>query len=194
MITFIERLQNEKANLGGNIVMYEDGSEFIKAYERSAFMLCNVFKPMEPLVLNNKEYGGPYIKIGFPKNKISTYICHPDYDYHKNDEGKVIVHTLIRKVPIDFPENGFLKWKDNAVVLRNSGVKKGNRMTGIDKSIPLKEEAPGYSLQTTDCRDSKYKHIINDIMAQQLSNYTPMLALNYLNSLQERIKNEGLSD
>lgn len=43
---FIERLQNEKKNLTGNIVMYEDASKFIKVYERSAFMFVQTFKPM----------------------------------------------------------------------------------------------------------------------------------------------------
>lgn len=192
---FIERLQNEKKNLTGNIIMYEDASKFIKVYERSAFMFVLTFKPMEALVYNNKEYGGPYVMIGFPKNSISSYINHSDFTYSKKEEGNLLIHTLIRKNPTDFPEEKYNEWKNKAIEANLQKQENKQRKNEIQSSVTTQD-----SIQETpddtpnNGTDYKIKAVIGDIMSQQLSNYTPMQALNYLNSLQERIKNEGLSD
>ena len=42
--------------------------------------------------------------------------------------------------------------------------------------------------------ETKRRLVIADIMQQPLADYTPMRALIYLNSLQERIRNEGISE
>lgn len=192
---FIERLQNEKKNLTGNIVMYEDASKFIKVYERSAFMFVLTFKPMEALVYNNKEYGGPYVMMGFPKNSISSYINHSDFTYSKKEEGNLLIHTLIRKNPTDFPEEKYNEWKNKAIEANLHKQENKQEKNEVQSSVTTQD-----SIQETpdntpnNGTDYKIKAIIDDIMSQQLSNYTPMQALNYLNSLQERIKNEGLSD
>lgn len=192
---FIERLQSEKKNLTGNIVMYEDASKFIKVYERSAFMLGLTFKPMEALVYNNKEYGGPYVMMGFPKNSISSYINHSDFTYSKKEEGNLLIHTLIRKDPTDFPEEKYNEWKNKAI---EANLKKRENKQKINEgqSSVTTQDSIQYTPDDTpnNGTDYKIKAVIDDIMSQQLSNYTPMQALNYLNSLQERIKNEGLSD
>ena len=192
---FIERLKNEKTNITGNIVMYEDASEFIKVYERSAFMLGQTFKPMEALVYNNKEYGGPYVKVGFPKKSISSYISHPDFTYSKKEEGNLCIHTLIRKQPADFPEEKFAEWKNKAIeanLQKQENRQKKDEVTTRVTTQDTVEETPD-NTQNTGI-NYQMKVILDDIMSQQLSNYTPMQALNYLNSLQERIRNEGLSD
>ncbi len=192
---FIERLQNEKKNLTGDIVMYEDASKFIKVYERSAFMFVLTFKPMEALVYNNKEYGGPYVMMGFPKNSISSYINHSDFTYSKKEEGNLLIHTLIRKNPTDFPEEKYNEWKNKAIEANLQKQENKQRKNEVQSSVTTQD-----SIQETpddtpnNGTDYKIKAVIDDIMSQQLSNYTPMQALNYLNSLQERIKNEGLSD
>ena len=192
---FIERLQNEKKNLTGNIIMYEDASKFIKVYERSAFMFVLTFKPMETLVYNNKEYGGPYVMMGFPKNSISSYINHSDFTYSKKEEGNLLIHTLIRKNPTDFPEEKYNEWKNKAIEANLQKQENKQRKSEVQSSVTTQD-----SIQETpdntpnNGTDYKIKAVIDDIMSQQLSNYTPMQALNYLNSLQERIKNEGLSD
>lgn len=192
---FIERLQNEKKNLTGNIIMYEDASKFIKVYERSAFMFVQTFKPMEALVYNNKEYGGPYVMMGFPKNSISSYINHSDFTYSKKEEGNLLIHTLIRKNPTDFPEEKYNEWKNKAIEANLQKQENKQRKNEVQSSVTTQD-----SIQETpddtpnNGTDYKIKAVIDDIMSQQLSNYTPMQALNYLNSLQERIKNEGLSD
>lgn len=185
---FVERLNNEKENLTGNIFMYEDGSGFIKVFERSAYMLCQAFKPMEALVYNNKDYGGLYVKIGFPKNSLSNYTHHPDYDYTKTEQEKVIVHTLKRKTSFSFPEDKFIEWKNRSIAKKNDKQ---------EKIIELPEREKDTSVIINENSRRKERQallIIDDIMSQQLSNYTPMQALNYLNSLQERIRNEKLSE
>lgn len=186
---FNERLKYEQTNTSGDIVMYEDGSEFIKAFERSAFMLCRCFKPMEPLVYNNKEYGGMYVKVGYSKKSVARYTSHPDYDYSKKDDNGVIIHRLTRKQGMEFPEEDFSRWKEKAIAdKREKKDREKADATGTRNADAVVPE------QVSPSASSWEKLLISDIMAQQLSNYTPMMALNYLNSLQERIRNERLSD
>lgn len=192
---FIERLKNEKTNITGNIVMYEDASKFIKVYERSAFMLVQTFKPMEALVYNNKEYGGPYVMMGFPKNSISSYINHSDFTYSKKEEGNILIHTLIRKDPTDFPEEKYNEWKNKAIEANLKKQENKQKKNEVQSSVTTQDSIQETTDETpNNGTDYKIKAVIDDIMSQQLSNYTPMQALNYLNSLQERIRNEGLSD
>ena len=191
IMTFIERLNNEKTNLDGDIFMYEDGSEFIKAFERSAYMLCRSFKPMEPLVYNNKEYGGMYVKIGYSKKSVEKYTSHPDYDYSRQEDGDLIIHRLKRKQPMDFPEDDYAEWKNKAVASKSECKEKGGRRSPIVPNTTMVEE-PVHEPEPSINAEAKI--ILADILAQQLSNFTPMQALNYLNSLQERIRNAGISD
>ena len=189
-MTFIQRLQAEEANTFGDIFLYEDGSKFIKAHERSAYMFCQVFKPMVRMVSNNKEYGGPYVTIGFPKEQRERYASHEGYTYSRRKDGNIVIHTFTRKEPVEFPEADFQAWKGKAVT--DKAGKKGRKQKPADDDIqtPPAEALPAAATSA----DSSLKLIISDIMQQPLADYTPMRALNYLNTLQERIRNEGLSD
>lgn len=133
--------------------------------------------------------------MGFPKNSISSYINHSDFTYSKKEEGNLLIHTLIRKNPTDFPEEKYNEWKNKAIEANLQKQENKQRKNEVQSSVTTQD-----SIQETpddtpnNGTDYKIKAVIGDIMSQQLSNYTPMQALNYLNSLQERIKNEGLSD
>ena len=78
----------------------------------------------------------------------------------------------------------FIKWNENK-------QEKNEVQSSVTTQDSIQETPDNTPNNGTDY---KIKAVIDDIMSQQLSNYTPMQALNYLNSLQERIKNEGLSD
>ena len=191
-MTYIERLQNEKANLYGHIFMYEDGSKFVRALERSAYMFCQVFKPFTTVTSNNKEYGA-YVYIGFNKEQLERFTSHPDYVYDKKVDGTVTIHTLTRKTPMDFPEEEYIRWKDKALAAKDKKPQK--EASSVPENVHARQdehpqESTPASAETT--ADAATSLIIADIMSQQLSNYTPMQALNYLNSLQERIRHERI--
>lgn len=176
-MTFNERLNAEKQNLSGTIFLYEDGSMFVRAMERSAFMFCQVFRFLVPVIRNNRDYGGPYASVGFPKEKLSEYTGQDGYSYQKQEDGSVTTHVL---TPVDttgfaFPEEEFLRWKNSAIAA------KGKAKTA---TMPTTPETPVVS--------DTVQQIISDIMRQNLADYTPMKALNYLNTLQERIRHEGI--
>lgn len=187
---FIERLKAEISNTEGHIILYEDGSKFIKALERSAFMFCRNIKPFIPVVKNNKEYGDSYITIGFQKEHLEKYINLDGYKYIREESDKVIVHKLLKEEPVTFPEASFEEWKNKAIAAANDKrtenrtQKTENDNTTLTPQVPLK----------TGAVETERKLIIADIMQQPLADYTPMRALNYLNSLQERIRNAGISD
>ena len=189
---FIERLKAEQTNLSGNIILYEDGSKFIKALERSAYMFCQVFKPLVPLSYNNREYGGPYVTIGFPKDQLEKYTAPEGYIYNRKESGNIIIHSLTRMSPIDFPEESFKDWKNKAVADKKDKKDKQDKPLVEDGACTKVEEE--ISSPTNLSMETKRRLVIADIMQQPLADYTPMRALIYLNSLQERIRNEGISE
>ena len=189
---FIERLKAEQTNLSGNIFLYEDGSKFIKALERSAYLFCQVFKPLVPLSYNNREYGGSYVTIGFPKDQLEKYITPEGYTYNRKEDGNIVIHSLIRTDPIDFPEKDFEDWKNNAIMDKKEKKEKSNKPSLEDK--PCTKVQDDYSSPINLSLETKRRLVIADIMQQPLADYTPMRALIYLNSLQERIRNEGISE
>ena len=194
VMDFIERLQNEKTNLSGDIFMYEDGSEFVKAFERSAFMLCKVFKPMKPLIARNKEYGGQYVKIGYSKQSLTKYTSHPDYDYTKMEDNGLVVHRLTRKTQTDFPEEEYSVWKQEAIAQHEKKNEEKRQVANTSSIHGSSSFIFDMAAEDGETIETKMRKLIKDIMQQSLADYTPMRALNYLNSIQERIRNEGLSD
>lgn len=189
---FIERLKAEQTNLSGNIFLYEDGSKFIKALERSAYLFCQVFKPLVPLSYNNREYGGSYVTIGFPKDQLEKYIAPEGYTYNRKEDGNIVIHSLIRTDPIDFPEKNFEDWKNNAIIDKKEKKEKSNKVSLEDKPCTKVQEDSSSPVNLS--LETKRSLVIADIMQQPLADYTPMRALIYLNSLQERIRNEGISE
>lgn len=189
---FIERLKAEQTNLSGNIFLYEDGSKFIKALERSAYLFCQVFKPLVPLSYNNREYGGSYVTIGFPKDQLEKYIAPEGYTYNRKEDGNIVIHSLIRTDPIDFPEKDFEDWKNNVIIDKKEKKEKSNKASLEDKPCTKVQEDSSSPVNLS--LETKRRLVIADIMQQPLTDYTPMRALIYLNSLQERIRNEGISE
>lgn len=189
---FIERLKAEQTNLSGNIFLYEDGSKFIKALERSAYLFCQVFKPLIPLSYNNREYGGSYVTIGFPKDQLEKYIAPDGYTYNRKEDGNIVIHSLIRTDPIDFPEKDFEDWKNNAIIDKKEKKEKSNKASLEEKPCTKVQEDSSSPVNLS--LETKRRLVIADIMQQPLADYTPMRALIYLNSLQERIRNEGISE
>jgi len=189
---FIERLKAEQTNLSGNIFLYEDGSKFIKVLERSAYLFCQVFKPLVPLSYNNREYGGSYVTIGFPKDQLEKYIAPEGYTYNRKEDGNIVIHSLIRTDPIDFPEKDFEDWKNNAIMDKKEKKEKSNKPSLEDKPCTKVQEDSSSPVNLS--LETKRRLVIADIMQQPLADYTPMRALIYLNSLQERIRNEGISE
>lgn len=191
-MTFIERLRTERTNTSGNIIMYQDGSKFISMMERSAFMFCKVFKEHTPIVKNNKEYGGPYVTIGYPKEQLERYRTHDGYSYSSREDDGIVIHTLTRTEAMDFPEQEFIAWKEKAIAAKTA--KDGQKKTVRAESPDINPEGTGGNADAASelSAETRRKLIIADIMQQPLADYTPMRALNYLNSLQERIRNEGV--
>lgn len=189
---FIERLKAEQTNLSGNIVLYEDGSIFIKAYERSAFMFCKIIKSVIPLVYNNKKLGGQYISIGLPKVQLEKFTALEGYVYKRYEIDNVIIHSLLRNDSLIFPEKDYEYWKNKIITEKNE--KKNTSKKGLDNIGCLKTNGKNHSNSENLSLETRRRLVIADIMQQSLVDFTPMRALTYLNLLQERIRNEGISE
>ena len=174
IMTIEEKLKSEENNLL-NIFIYANKGVFAYAYERSAYALIKSVKAFQVKVQYNRQLKMNYLSVGVNAKSITRYF----EDKYKLTEEKfeneenLTVFKVELPLPL-FSEEEFQKWKKETV----------SRLT--------KENFQSYNhiptMEQTD-HNSFYKSVIDDIMSQQLSNYTPMMAMTYLNELQQKIRN-----
>lgn len=211
-MTIIEKLKAEQGNFT-TITLYEGKGIFVSAFERSAFALTLDVKTFEPNVFHNGQLKMKYISIGIPKKNIKQYLAK--YKYSTDEpEPDLKVYVVSLEKPL-FTENEFQKWKDSVIVnkfdenarkkgkkenpyiidCKNVGKSDGNA-TVVDSTpvaatltsetptstpvyIPPVQEKP-----VTDCLDA----VIDEILSIQIQDFSPMMALNYLSELQNKLR------
>ncbi len=211
-MTIIEKLKAEQGNFT-TITLYEGKGIFVSAFERSAFALTLDVKTFDPNVFHNGQLKMKYISIGIPKKNIKQYLAK--YKYSTDEpEPDLKVYVVSLEKPL-FTENEFQKWKDSVIVnkfdenarkkgkkenpyiidCKNVGKSDGNA-TVVDSTpvaatltsetptstpvyIPPVQEKP-----VTDCLDA----VIDEILSIQIQDFSPMMALNYLSELQNKLR------
>lgn len=211
-MTIIEKLKAEQGNFT-TITLYEGKGIFVSAFERSAFALTLDVKTFEPNVFHNGQLKMKYISIGIPKKNIKQYLAK--YKYSTDEpEPDLKVYVVRLEKPL-FTEDEFQKWKDSVIVNKfdENARKKGKKENpyiidckNVDKSdgnatvvdstpvaatltsetptstpvyIPPVQEKP-----VTDCLDA----VIDEILSIQIQDFSPMMALNYLSELQNKLR------
>jgi len=211
-MTIIEKLKAEQGNFT-TITLYEGKGIFVSAFERSAFALTLDVKTFDPNVFHNSQLKMKYISIGIPKKNIKQYLAK--YKYSTDEpEPDLKVYVVRLEKPL-FTEDEFQKWKDSVIVnkfdenarkkgkkenpyiidCKNVGKSDGNS-TVVDSTpvaatltsetptstpayIPPVQEKP-----VTDCLDA----VIDEILSIQIQDFSPMMALNYLSELQNKLR------
>ena len=211
-MTIIEKLKAEQGNFT-TITLYEGKGIFVSAFERSAFALTLDVKTFDPNVFHNSQLKMKYISIGIPKKNIKQYLAK--YKYSTDEpEPDLKVYVVRLEKPL-FTEDEFQKWKDSVIVnkfdenarkkgkkenpyiidCKNVGKSDGNA-TVVDSTpvaatltsetpastpayIPPVQEKP-----VTDCLDA----VIDEILSIQIQDFSPMMALNYLSELQNKLR------
>lgn len=176
-MTIVDKLKAEEGNLL-SITVHGNKSIFANAYERSAFALIKTVKKLQTRVLYNDKLKMRYVAVGIPANNVEKYLKGAGYTVsvsHPDDGTTLYVAKL--KEPL-FSEEEFLEWKNDQL------AKKAD--PGTTDVIPESVN------KDKDQKSMLYESVINDILEQQLSEYTPMMALNYLSNLQKRIRDDRL--
>lgn len=182
-MTIVDKLKAEEDNYL-TITVYGNRSIFAYAYERSAYAFVKAVRGFKAKTLHNGDLNFNYITIGIPADKVEKYLRgkYPVKVDHPEDGMTIFVAQLPEHL---FSEEEFQQWKSK--VMQENKKKKistpavrPNDQT-LSDSVP---EAPAnlpipLTLNT----------IIQDVLEQQLNEYTPMMAFNYLSQLQKRLRN-----
>lgn len=207
-ISIKEKLKAEEENFQ-TITVYGDKGSFVHMYERSAMAFCKAVRPFKVRVQNNRDLGLRYVFVGIPADKIENYLKgRLEYKVDYPEEGaKIYVARLTAPI---FSEEEYLQWKLSMIENydREKTAKSGKKQTPANKkdlpaasqhqtSLSEKQDNtpdhiagnPENIAESADKKTAFSNSILEEILTLQLSEYTPMKALNYLNSLQQRIRN-----
>ena len=175
-MTYKERLNNEKDNLT-KIILYDDKGLFLQAVERSAYAFHTRIKPFKVHVKTLKDFDGYYMEIGVPSGKVDTYLS----GLTVNKEGNGII-TAILDEPID--ENAFQAWKKHIIEQKEiENTAKIQQDSLSAESVPV----DAHEIRN-DCIDSVIRQCLQEIKTLNIASMTPMEAMVYLNSVQQRFK------
>lgn len=181
-MTFKERINNERDNLT-KMVLYNDRGLFYNLVERSAYAFCTRIKPFKVHVKALKGLEMPFVSIGVPVDRKDEYL--QGLTVTTDDNGNV---TALLKEPID--ENAFRAWKKHLI-----SQKEGERAAKLPlaqdacPSVSAHEDAPEVPLGNDS---AVVRQCLQEVKALNIASMTPMEAMLYLNSLQQKLKDVNI--
>ena len=178
-MTFKERIDNEKDNLT-KIVLYNDRGLFFNLVERSAYAFCTRIKPFKVHVKTVKGLDAPFVSIGVPVDKVDEYLSN--LTVTKDDSGNV---TALLTEPVD--ENAFQAWKKHIIEQKNAAKIKYEALALPADSVH--EDAPE---EVQSCNNIILRQCLQEVKTLNIASMTPMEAMLYLNSLQQKLKDVNI--
>ena len=174
-MTFKERLNREKDNHSA-IILFNDRGLFYNVLERSAYAFCTRIKPFKVHVKTLKGLDDPFVSIGVPVSQKDTYLKF--LNFTTDDQGNVMAQL---DKAID--EKDFQEWKKH--ILDNYNEKKEK----AENTFILEEQ-----IEDTDKQEEKIilRQCFQEVKTLNIASMTPMEAMLYLNSLQQKLKNVEL--
>ena len=176
-MTFKERLDKEKDNLT-KIILFNDRGLFFNLVERSAYAFHTRIKPFKVHVKTLKGLDKPYVSLGVPVDKADEYL--QGMTTEKDEQGNLIANL---NEPID--ERAFLSWKEHII---DNNIQKNNNVES-DKhsgSSAIKNEPRPKENHSED--ENIIQQCFQEVKLLNLASMTPMEAMLYLNSLQQKLK------
>ena len=174
-MTFKERLNREKDNHSA-IILFNDRGLFYNVLERSAYAFHTRIRPFKVHVKTLKGLDDPFVSIGVPVAQKDTYLKF--LNFTTDDQGNV---TAQLDNAID--EKDFQEWKKH--ILDNYSEKKEK----AEKTFILEEQ-----IENTDKQEENIilRQYFQEVKTLNIASMTPMEAMLYLNSLQQKLKNVEL--
>ncbi len=168
-MTFAERLRIEEDN-SNKIFLYNDKGLFYNAVEKSAFLFCTKIKPFKINIKMLKGLQTPFVSIGVPVSKTSSYL--KDYSYETDKQGNIVV-TLTENINI----SAYDSWKKE-LLLKNEQNKNLDTFS-IDDNKKDTENTENLII---------LKRVIQNIQSLDLASMTPMDSIVCLNNLQKQVR------
>ena len=175
-MTFKDRIDNEKDNLT-KIVLYNDRGLFFNLVERSAYAFCTRIKPFKVHVKTLKDLKDPFVSIGVPVEKKEEYL--KDLAVTTDDNGNI---TALLKEPID--EKAFQAWKKHVIEQKE----KENVAKAQQDISPANSEDHDKPEIRNDGINPVIRQCMQELKALNIASMTPMEAMIYLNSVQQKLK------
>lgn len=174
-MTFKERLNREKDNHSA-IILFNDRGLFYNVLERSAYAFNTRIKPFKVHVKTLKGLDDPFVSIGVPVAQKDTYLKF--LNFTTDDQGNV---TAQLDKAID--EKDFQEWKKHILDNYNEKEEKA------EKTFILEEQ-----IEDTDKQKENIilRQCFQEVKTLNIASMTPMEAMLYLNSLQQKLKNVEL--
>lgn len=174
-MTFKERLNREKDNHSA-IILFNDRGLFYNVLERSAYAFNTRIKPFKVHVKTLKGLDDPFVSIGVPVAQKDTYLKF--LNFTTDDQGNV---TAQLDKAID--EKDFQEWKKHILDNYNEKEEKA------EKTFILEEQ-----IENTDKQEENIilRQCFQEVKTLNIASMTPMEAMLYLNSLQQKLKNVKL--
>lgn len=168
-MTFKEKLEIEKDN-HSKIILFNDKGLFYNLIERSAYSFYTRLKPFKVHVKTIKGIEIPIVYLGVPVGKREEYL--KGLTTTTDEQGNI---TALLNEPID--ENDYQVWKKNI----------------IDKYLAQKTSEVQQLNSEKSNVDTIQENIlihqcIQEIKSLNIASMTPMDAMLYLNSLQQKVK------
>lgn len=174
-MTFKERLNREKDNHSA-IILFNDRGLFYNVLERSAYAFHTRIRPFKVHIKTLKGLDDPFVSIGVPVDQIDTYL--KSLNFTTDGQGNV---TAQLDKAID--EKDFQEWKKH--ILDNYNEKKEK----AENTFILEEQ-----IEDTDKQEENIilRQCFQEVKTLNIASMTPMEAMLYLNSLQQKLKNVKL--
>lgn len=188
-----EKLKAEEGNYS-SIVLYGDGSNWIHAYERSAYAFTKMIKKYEVQVQIPKNGGMTYCHIGFPVSALKNIL--KQYKYSKDCPDEKTKIWIIRTEEDYFSENEFQTWKRVSTIEQTKKAGEKDKDSSVAPADDAgKQSGPSVSngemasveapVLPEEARQAL--ELVHEIHNLELTEYTPWMAMSYLVNIKKRI-------
>ena len=178
-----EKLEKEKQNLSA-VILYGDKSNFLHAYEHSAFAFVTFIRRFKPVVVRRKD-GVVYCYVGFQADRLSGYLEGKGLSVQR-DEGN---GTVTIQLTQGFSDEDFQRWK-NVTIVENLKEKGSIKEENIPVNVTPVDTHNSQTVKTAAEEKNPENPLADEICSLQLSKMSPIKALNYLVRLQKRLQHE----
>ena len=174
-MTYKERLDREKGNLT-KIVLYNDRGLFFNLVERSAYAFHTRIKPFKVNIKTVKGLDKPFVSIGVPVKHADGYL--QGMTIEKDEQGNLTAH-----LPEPIVEQAFLAWKEHVISQNKQTTPDAEEDATLFPTVVCERQPNEYT------EDEKIiKECVRELKQLNIASMTPMEAMFYLNSLQQKLK------
>ena len=176
-----EKIVKERENTD-KIMLYSDGSKFVRAYNNSAFAFSKQVHQYKVLAALNKSLNEVFVYVGFPLDKLDDNLKNYTTEVISEKE-KLFIVQLDKPIPTEEYEN----WKIQMIQEADDRKKieaeaKKDKDKKDDKSDDNAQRAQEETLPATA------NDVVREILAVNMLTLTPLQALTMMGEFQARLR------